>query len=397
MTMNATTFAAVLVKEIRALTRDVHGLVVLFLMPAAFILVMSLALRDVFAVGESRTMKIVLVQLDPSKATDDLVAVLPPALERVDSREAAVAALRARRAELAMIIPVGYEAGLLDTKTTRPLVEILAEPTVRPEVMRIVSARVATTLLRQRIAAQITAITGGAANLPPAGDMAGSTEMGAVSASYLSSVGGKSLTATQQNVPAWLVFGMFFVVTPICNLLITERTLGTLARLRTMLVPISIVIAGKLVPYYLINMLQVVLMLLVGRFVVPLLGGVPLDVDVSWSALFLISSATSIAALGIAILVAALARTNDQANTFGSLANVLSAAIGGIMVPQWVMPKFMQTVAQISPMNWALEGFLEVFLRTGRFDAIAPYALLLIGTGVVFGTIAVLVIARGQR
>ncbi|MFN0301556.1 MAG: ABC transporter permease [Burkholderiales bacterium] len=205
------------------------------------------------------------------------------------------------------------------------------------------------------------------------------------------------MTATQQNVPAWLVFGMFFVVTPICNLLIAERTQGTLARLRAMLVPTSIVIVGKLAPYCFINMLQVVLMLLVGRYAVPLLGGVSLDLDVSWSALFLISSATSVAALGIAILVAVLARTNDQASTFCSLANVLSAAIGGIMVPQWVMPKFMQTVAQISPMNWALEGFLEVFLRSGRLDVIAPYVLLLTAFGVAFGTIAILVIARGQR
>ncbi len=296
-----------------------------------------------------------------------------------------------------MIIPAGYESGLLDDAISRPLVEIVAEPTVRPELMGIVRARVATAVHRQRIAARITAMTGGLASLPSDGDMARSTAMGAVSASYLSTVAGKPLTATQQNVPAWLVFGMFFVVTPICNLLIVERTQGTLARLRTMLVPTSIVIVGKLVPYYFINMLQVVFMLLVGRFAVPLLGGVSLDVDVSWSALLLISSATSIAALGIAIPVAALARTNDQANTFGSLANVLSAAIGGIMMPQWVMPKFMQIVAQISPMNWALEGFLEVFLRSGRLDVITPYALLLTGLGFALGTIAVLVIARGQR
>ncbi len=395
--MSPTLLAAVLVKELRALSRDVHGLVALFLMPAAFILVMSLALRDVFAVGESRTMQIVLVQLDQSKAADDLVAVLPSGMERVASREAAEIALRERRAELALIIPAGYEAGLQSDTSTTPLVEIVAEPSVRPELMRIVRARVATAVLRHRIASRIAAMTGETPNLPSMGDTAGSGDTGAVSATYLSSVGGKPLTATQQNVPAWLVFGMFFVVTPICNILIAERTLGTLARLRTMLVPVSVLLVGKLVPYYFINMFQVVLMLLVGRFAVPLLGGVPLDVDVSWSALFLMSSATSVAALGLAILVAAVARTIDQATTIGSLVNVLAAAIGGIMVPQWIMPKFMQTFAQISPMNWALEGFLEVFLRSGRLEAIAPYALLLIGMGSVFGMIAILVIARWQR
>jgi ABC-2 type transport system permease protein len=99
----------------------------------------------------------------------------------------------------------------------------------------------------------------------------------------------------------------------------------------------------------------------------------------------------------LAILVAAIARTIDQATTIGSLANVLAAAIGGIMVPQWIMPKFMQTFAYISPMNWALEGFLEVFLRSGRLAAIAPHALLLTGMGLLFGTIAILVIVRGRH
>jgi ABC-2 type transport system permease protein len=394
--MNATRLAAVLVKEVLALTRDLHGLVVLFIMPAAFILVMSLALRDVFAVGESRTMQIVLVQLDQSKVADDLVAVLPPAQERLSSRAEAERALRDRRAELAVIIPEGYEAGLMNDALTTPLVEILAEPTVRPELMRIVSARIATAVLRHRIQVRIAAMTGGMADLPPAFENK-SSETTAVTANYLPSPGGKPLTATQQNVPAWLVFGMFFVVTPICNLLLAERTLGTLARLWTMLVPTSLVIVGKLLPYYLINMIQVALMLAIGRYIVPLLGGVPLELDISWGALLLISSATSVAALGVAILVATLSRTPDQAGTFGNLANVLFAAIGGIMVPQWIMPSFMQTFAQISPMNWALEGFLEVFLRTGRLDTIAPYALLLTGLGVVCGTIAVAVLARAQR
>ncbi len=394
--MNVTRLAAVLVKEFLAVTRDLHGLVVLFVMPAAFILVMSLALRDVFAVGESRTMQIVLVQIDKSKVTDDLVAVLPPALERLDSRAAAELALRERRAEIAVIIPDGYEAGLMSDAPTAPLVEVLAEPSVRPELMRIVSARVATAVLRHRIEVRINAMSGGMASLPPAFENK-SIDTTTVTANYLPSAGGKPLTATQQNVPAWLVFGMFFVVTPICNLLLAERTLGTLARLRTMLVPTSIILIGKLLPYYLINMFQVVLMLSIGRYIVPLLGGVPLELDVSWSALFLVSSATSIAALGVAILVAALSRTVEQAGTLGSLTNVLLAAIGGIMVPQWVMPKFMQTFAQLSPMNWALEGFLEVFLRTGRLDTIAPYALLLVGLGVGCGSIAILVIARAQR
>ena len=50
----------------------------------------------------------------------------------------------------------------------------------------------------------------------------------------------------QQNVPAWLVFGAFFVVIPLSNTLIRERQQGTLRRLRTMPVGQGTLLVGKL-------------------------------------------------------------------------------------------------------------------------------------------------------
>jgi ABC-2 type transport system permease protein len=41
------------------------------------------------------------------------------------------------------------------------------------------------------------------------------------------------------------------------------------------------------------------------------------------------------------------------------------AALGGIMVPLFVMPAAMQQIARLSPMNWGLEGLLDVLLRGG--------------------------------
>ena len=34
-------------------------------------------------------------------------------------------------------------------------------------------------------------------------------------------------------------------------------------------------------------------------------------------------------------------------------------ALGGVMVPKFVMPPFMRELADISPMSWGLEGFLD--------------------------------------
>jgi len=63
--------------------------------------------------------------------------------------------------------------------------------------------------------------------------------------------------------------------------------------------------------------------------------------------------------------------------------SILLGAIGGVMVPKFIMPDFMQTLANISPMSWGLDGFLDVFLRGGGISMVLNEALMLILFGVV--------------
>jgi ABC-2 type transport system permease protein len=171
------------------------------------------------------------------------------------------------------------------------------------------------------------------------------------------------LTAVQQCVPAWLVFAMFFVVVPVSTIFIAEKQHGTLPRLRSLRVPAWVPVAGKVAPFYLVNMAQSALMLLMGRFVVPWCGGDALALDVDWGALWLIASGASVGAVGFALAVAAVARTLEQATAGGALANILMAALGGVMVPKAVMPAALRRVAEVSPMSWGMEGFQDVFAR----------------------------------
>ncbi len=56
---------------------------------------------------------------------------------------------------------------------------------------------------------------------------------------------------------------------------------------------------------------------------------------------------------------------------------VILAAIGGVWIPVFIMPKTMQIIAKISPMNWGLNGFYDVILRNGKFIDILPEISLL--------------------
>jgi len=185
-------------------------------------------------------------------------------------------------------------------------------------------------------------------------------------------------SSVQQNVPAWLIFGMFFVVMPISSLFVVERREGTLARLVSLRVPFSMLLLGKVGPYFVVNLMQAVLMLLAGRTLVPWFGGETLVFPARWDLLAAVTACTSFAAIGWGLLVAVCSRTLEQATVIGGVGNILAAAVGGIMVPRFVMPEAMQKLSGVSPMAWALDAFHAVILRGGgAADIAAPCGKLL--------------------
>ncbi|MEI7432405.1 MAG: ABC transporter permease, partial [Betaproteobacteria bacterium] len=204
-------------------------------------------------------------------------------------------------------------------------------------------------------------------------------------------------SAVQQSVPAWLIFSMFFVVIPLSAIFITERRDGTLQRLKSQQVSFVHILAGKLLPFCLINQIQAVLMVLVGIYLVPLAGGEALALPDSWLALWLIALAVSFAAVGWALLVATLTRTSEQATVIGGVGNILMGAVGGIMVPKMVMPVAMQPLTALSPMAWALEGFHNVMLRNAGIDGILTCASALLAFAVVMLSAALLIYWQRSR
>lgn len=182
----------------------------------------------------------------------------------------------------------------------------------------------------------------------------------------------------QQNVPAWTLFGMFFIVVPLAGSLIRERQTGMLTRLFVMPVSYLTMISGKTISYVIICMVQFVLIMAIGRFVLPVFGAPILDVGPSPAALVLITVSAGLAASGSGILLGTVARTYEQASMFGAVSVVICAALGGIMVPVYVMPKIMQGVSVYSPLSWGLRAFQEVFVRGGTVRTVLPDTALMV-------------------
>ena len=186
-------------------------------------------------------------------------------------------------------------------------------------------------------------------------------------------------TSVQQNVPAWTLFAMFFIVIPLSNNIIKERVEGTFTRLRTMAVSSTLLFAGKIIVYMLVCLSQLALMLLMGKTILPMLGTPVLEMGNQPLAILLVAICAALAAVGFGILLGVAAKTHDQAAMIGAISIVISAAIGGLMVPTFIMPPVLQTLSQISPLGWGLDAFLSLFVRGGSLATVWPHMLLLLG------------------
>ena len=423
-------------KELLLLSRDRAGLLILFVMPMLLVLVLSLVQDDLFRASGDAETEAVFVNSDEGDLGAELAATLEgngslALVEYIDGNQ--VTADHARQLVLdgdyqfAVIIPEDFsttfraavtatiQAALDETEAetqqhiSEPLVYF--DPTVRGVYRNVVlmslqqgllglesryKAETFTTLFNQKLSSQLGQY-GMSVDIPVvSSDWAGEALLGLREEAAFSDKYPVLPTSVQQNVPAWTLFGMFFIVIPLAGTLIRERQEGTLNRLLTMPVVSVSLLLGKVLAYVMVCLLQFGLMLMVGRYVLPAFGTPVLEMGSAPLALFLVAFSAALAACGYGILVGVAARSYDQASTFGSVSVVIAAAAGGVMVPVYVMPRPMQAMSGFSPLGWGLDAFLDLFVRHGNLTSVMPDVMRLF-TFFALCIIAALVIFQQRR
>ncbi|MCL2041873.1 MAG: ABC transporter permease [Bacteroidales bacterium] len=196
--------------------------------------------------------------------------------------------------------------------------------------------------------------------------------------------------SVQHNVPAWGMFAIFFIVISLSGNIIKEREDGSFTRLLTMPCPYWQYVLGKMITYLCVCLLQLTLMFIMGIYVLPLLGLPALALGHSWLALVLMSLSASLAAIGYGIIIGKISVSNQQAAIFGAISVVILAAVGGVWIPTFVMPQTMQTVSKLSPLNWGLSGFYDIFVRDGNWMSVLPESAALLLFFIVCTSVAVI-------
>ncbi|MBK6281431.1 MAG: ABC transporter permease [Draconibacterium sp.] len=157
--------------------------------------------------------------------------------------------------------------------------------------------------------------------------------------------------SVQHNVPAWTLFAMFFIVMSLAGNMIKEREDGSFTRLSLMPFPMHLYLLSKVIIYLIVGLLQFLLMIFMGVYILPLFGFPALNIGGKHFSLLLTGFISALAAIGYALMVGTFTKTYQQSSTFGSISVVIFAAIGGIWVPVIAMPPFMQSINAVSPLN----------------------------------------------
>jgi len=412
---------ALTIKDLKVIFKDTGGVAALFLMPAMFIIVMSNALAGSFGTNGDQLINVLVVNLDHGKTgaalVDDLKASGGINVETTwDSqpltRAQAEQLIVDQKRSIAIVIPEDFshavQKAAFDNAAQSAQIELVVDPATSEQVLGPVKGALAglsqqaafKKLLPQGIDSMLDAINQNGGSVPAAmrsaledngGFTTGKNEqLVVIQETQPANMKIEQYPNTvQQNVPGWALFGVFFISGILAQSILEEKRTGAFRRLVAAPMSRATVLLGKLVPHVIVNLIQITILFLVGYFVLPLTGLPRLEWGAHPEGLIIISICASITANALGLMLAAIAKSEQQLGGLSTLLVLTLAAIGGVMVPRFVMPQFMQSLGVISPHAWALNAYQDILMRGYGIVEILPECAVLLAMAAVMFAVTV--------
>ena len=312
------------------------------------------------------------------------------------SRQEAQSQFDDRRAEVVLIIPAGIDNSSLQNGSAQ--VELLQQPN---NMNATVAQRAVLTAIR-RVGSSISAAQNAVKQRESIKPFASETEKQSYFESSLelaqkiqkdapervSVVTGNTRDQVDYDPRAnssagQLITWVFIPLFGISALFAYERRQGTLRRLLTTPSNKATFLLGAISGQVVMALIQMSLLVGFGILVMKLnWGRDPL-------ALFVILSASALAAAAFGTTMGTFIKTEGQANGLSIMFGMVFALMGGCWYPMELFPSTIQNIVKVLPTTWAMQGMLDLVLRGGGLRDILPEAAVLLGFAAIFFSVGV--------
>jgi ABC-2 type transport system permease protein len=212
----------------------------------------------------------------------------------------------------------------------------------------------------------------------------GSEQPGLVQMHTIGPQGSSGATVTYYAGAVAILFLLFSAMQSSASL-IEERNSGIVDRVAVGPAGTDVVVLGKFLFLTVQGMVQVGLIFLVAAIVYRV------DIGPHLPLWLLTTFAASLSAAGLGLAVAAACTTKQQAHTIATFVVLVCSAVGGSMVPRFMMPPWLQDIGWFTPNAWTIEAYHGVLWRGETLPDISPELAWLVALAVIAVLVALVV------
>ncbi len=389
------------VKDLEILFRDRGTAIQLLGLPLIFILVFSGALQTLASGQQDTRLPLAVIDEDSGPLAqalkDDIDAsggiyVVPT------ERAAAESALDKGELARALFIPPGFSADVTAGRSTR--LRLISRPDAhapRTEAVRLVIEGVARDMaLESQILLSLQQMGEMMANIPDAfavlavekGPAQARAQFEASRARPLvtlttvvpeRTVAAEEVTTPAQlAVPSFTVLFVFLTAQATARSIYDEKRVGSFRRLLASPISKAELLIGKMLPNVIASLIQVVVIFGFGMVGLPLLGQPAFSLGNAPLSVALIALLMAFCSSGLGILIAALARTENQIGGLSAVILWAMGILGGSFIPIFYLERFLGPLMRVVPHYWANSAFTALLVRGAGPGEVLPQMLALL-------------------
>jgi ABC-2 type transport system permease protein len=163
-----------------------------------------------------------------------------------------------------------------------------------------------------------------------------------------------------------------------------EQKSGSFRRLLAAPLHKSELLAGKLVPNFLLTCVQIAVIFLVGYLILPLIGLGKVTVGAHPEAWAVVSIVIALCSTSLGIFIVGFARTEAQVSGLSSAILWVAGILSGSFIPTSMMPTFMSSIGRVFPHYYANQAYYDVLARGYGLSDVSMQVLIMLAFSVVF-------------